>query len=551
MATSKYHKLEVSIHKILQGGVTLDEEETKKCNKHLEEIFLLLEYEMKKNPTFAALFRPKQYVGSFYENLKIDMPNEFDIDFELWLPSWIGELQVSESEQPGFCLLKLLENMSPISDPRKAEVKKQVKKWTDTEGFLLRCKVNEWMQSIVYKAINEYEKTNDEKMYKFTPSCHGPAVTLTVTHIEHPELCLSLDFVPVFVFEKWPTIENLRKWEPEMEEHKWYAVPKSSDYGTDFRICFWHQEKHLLLDTNQMKPVLKLIKKLRDIRKWKGISSYCIKTMFLWKTHANGKKYWQKSLGKTFIEMLNDLKNYLLDRKCLPFFWVEENDLLSKLNSDEKNNIGGYLKNMVDEIEKNLDVDGFLERYFNLPDRTEDQNHEPLPATLQSSNGGSFDTWNQGVTTRATYQGRVSNADVTEANRGGYVTPIVRHPSHSMPYQHLGVTTRAAYQGHVSDADVTEVYSGGYVTPVVRHPSHSIQYQNLRLPSSEEESGDETNWDMPVVSRSVNHNSQLHTRQQEDNTGTIAAIAVGVGAAALVGVGLLAHILGDNRRARE
>ncbi|XP_049808454.1 cyclic GMP-AMP synthase-like receptor isoform X4 [Schistocerca nitens] len=490
MATSKYHKLEESIHKILQGGVTLNEEETKKCNKHLEEIFLLLVYEMKKNPTFAALFRQKQYVGSFYENLKIDMPDEFDIDFELWLPSWIGELQVSKSEQPGFCRLKLLENMSPISDPRKAEVKKQVKKWTDTEGFLLRCKVNEWMQSIVYKAINEYENTNDEKMYKFTPSCHGPAVTLTVTLIEHPEPCLSLDFVPVFVFEKWPrpTIENLREWEPEMEEHKWYAVPKSSDYGTDFRICFWHQEKHLLCDTNQMKPVLKLIKKLRDIKNWKGLSSYYIKTMFLWKTHENGKKYWQKSLGKTLIEMLNDLKNYLLDRKCLPFFWVEENDLLSKLHADEKNNIGGYLQNMVDKIEKNLDVDGFLERYFNLPDRTEDQNHEPLPTTLQSSNGGSFDTWNQGVTTRATYQGRVSNADVTEAYSGGYVTPIVRHPSHSMPYQHLG---------------------------------------------------------------SVNHNSQLHTRQQEDNTGTIAAIAVGVGAAALVGVGLLAHILGNNRRARE
>ncbi|XP_049859034.1 cyclic GMP-AMP synthase-like receptor isoform X4 [Schistocerca gregaria] len=503
MPTSKYHKLEVSIHNILQGGVTLDEEDIKECNKHLEEVLLLLEHEMKKNPTFFELFRQKQYVGSFYENLKIDIPDEFDIDFELWLPSWIGELQVSESEQPGFCRLKLLENMSPISDPGKAEVKKQVKKWIDTEGFLLRCKVNEWMQSIVYKAINEYEKTNDEKMYKFTPSCHGPAVTLTVTLIEHPEPRLSLDFVPVFVFENDPEIENLRGWEPEMKERKWYAVPKSSDYGTDFRICFWHREKHLLSGTNQMKPVLKLIKKLRDIQKWKGISSYYIKTMFLWKTHANGKKYWQKSMGETFIEMLNDLKNYLLDRKCLPFFWVEENDLLSKLNSDEKDNIGGYLQNMVDKIEKNLDVDGFLERYFDLPDS---------------------------ATTRATYQGRVSNTDVTEAYSRGYVTPIVRHPSHSMPYQHLGVTTLTANQGHVSDADVTEVYREGYVTPIVRHPSHSMQHQNLR---------------------SVNHNSQLHTRQQEDNTGTIAAIAVGVGAVALVGVGLLAHILGDNRRARE
>ncbi|XP_049959161.1 cyclic GMP-AMP synthase-like receptor [Schistocerca serialis cubense] len=447
MAPYKYKNLEDSIQKILKGTVTLSDEEKKRYNKYLKEIFDVLENEMKKDPAFNALFRQKQYVGSFYENMKIDMPDEFDINFELCLPSYIGFVEVCSSEHPGFCQLRLLENTSSVPDTRKAEAKKQVKKWTDAEGFFSRYKVNQWMQSVVDKALRAYEQNYNQKIYKFNRSTSGPAVTLTVTLIKHPELRLSLDFVPVFVFEYWPTVENLREWTPEMKVEKWYAVPKSISNDKDFRLSFWHQEKYLLLGTDQMKSVLKLIKKLRDDQQWKGFSSYYIKTMFLWKTAANSRYYWRKGLGDTFIEMLNDFKDYLLKQNALPFFWIEENDLLSQLNPYEKQNIGGYLHHMLKDIERNLDKPGHLENYFKLRERVhpfeEDSNDEII--------------WN--------------------------------------------------------------------------------------------ESDEEVNWNPAIASRVINQDSSLLTRPQEDNFGTVAAVAVG--AAALFAVGLFAHILGDSRRARE
>lgn len=369
MAPYKYKNLEDSIHRILKGNVTLSEDDKKMYNRYLIEIFAVLEYEMKKDPAFFALFGQKQYVGSFYENLKIDMPDEFDINFELSLPSYIGHLEVCRSGQPGFCRLRLHENTSFESDSRKADAKRQVKNWTDFEGFLSRYKVNQWMQSVVDRALRAYVYNYEQKVFMFSRSMSGPAVTLTVTLINHPQVHLSLDFVPVFVFENWPHVENLREWIPEMVVQKWYAVPKSINNDRDFRLSFWHQERYLLLGTDQMKPVLKLVKKLRDDRQWKGFSSYYIKTMFLWKTDANGRYYWRKGLGETFIEMLNEQKNYLLNYKSLPFFWVKGNDLLSQLNPYEKQNIGGFLDRMIKDIERNLDKPGYLERYFNLHDR--------------------------------------------------------------------------------------------------------------------------------------------------------------------------------------
>lgn len=371
MAPYQYKYLEESIKTIVSRNVTINEEEKKRCNNILKQIFDIVESEMKKDNAFYALFRQKQYVGSYYENLKIDVPDEFDIDFELNVPSYIGVLEVCSSEEPGFCQLKLHGNPLVPSDPRKAEAQKEVKKWTDPEGFISRSKVNRWMQRVVDKALTEYSKKHTEKTFKFERSRSGPAETLFVTLNTRPNLRLSLDLVPVFVFGSWPRkLENLREWSPEMKEQRWYAVPKSKSSDRDFRLSFWHQEKHLLCGTYQMKPILKLMKKLRDDKTWKGISSYCIKTLFLWKTAANGKDYWRRGLGVIFIEMLTALKTFLLEEKALPFFWVKECDLLSQLHPAEKEGVGRFLRDMIRKIETKLDEQDFVLQYFNLKDRS-------------------------------------------------------------------------------------------------------------------------------------------------------------------------------------
>lgn len=115
--------------------------------------------------------------------------------------------------------------------------------------------------------------------------------------------------------------------------------------------------------------IFSLFQKLRDIQEWEGFSSYYIKTMFLWKTEDKGKAYWQKGLGETLLEMLEEMKKYLLEQKSLRFFWAEELDLLSQLKTEEKQNIGGFLDNMIKDVTKNLDKPGYIKKYFRRPDR--------------------------------------------------------------------------------------------------------------------------------------------------------------------------------------
>ncbi|XP_049808485.1 cyclic GMP-AMP synthase-like receptor [Schistocerca nitens] len=364
---ANYKALDSSIQKILKESISLDEQQKKQYNAKLQELFDIFETEMKKQEDFKALFRQKQYVGSYFENLKIEEPDEFDVDFELVIPSYVGELKVCASPHPGFCQLKL--NPPPAASSSGSDtVKTKVKRWFDEKGFMLRSKVHQWMQAVVDNALREYRSSDRKKTFKIARSYSGPAITLNVEHATQPEMKFSIDLVPVFVFQDWPTtVHKLHKYKKTMgDDKRWYAVPKSKESERDFRLSFWHQEKHLLSGKNQLKPVLKLMKKLRDVQNWKGIASYYLKTLFLWKNDTDYN--WSKSMGELFIEMLRELKEYLLVKKALPFYWVSECNLFSQLKDEQKKCMGGFLQRMIADIEKNLDKPDYLLKYFKLSD---------------------------------------------------------------------------------------------------------------------------------------------------------------------------------------
>jgi hypothetical protein len=44
--------------------------------------------------TFSVLYKQPHYVGSFYENLRVGRPNEFDINLELQLPMSKSDIEV-------------------------------------------------------------------------------------------------------------------------------------------------------------------------------------------------------------------------------------------------------------------------------------------------------------------------------------------------------------------------------------------------------------------------------------------------------------------------
>lgn len=58
--------------------------------------------------TFEALYKQPCYVGSYYENLRVGHPSEFDINLELQLPITESDIEVSfDHSMPSTFLKKL------------------------------------------------------------------------------------------------------------------------------------------------------------------------------------------------------------------------------------------------------------------------------------------------------------------------------------------------------------------------------------------------------------------------------------------------------------
>jgi hypothetical protein len=58
--------------------------------------------------TFRTLYKQPIYVGSYYENLRVGHPNEFDINLELQLPIGESDIEVSFDHNTPSSFLKKL-----------------------------------------------------------------------------------------------------------------------------------------------------------------------------------------------------------------------------------------------------------------------------------------------------------------------------------------------------------------------------------------------------------------------------------------------------------
>lgn len=93
---NRLRKPGVTILKEIVKTIKLDERliaENNKILKHFLDTFI---DEMKKiDPLFAELFQKLHYTGSFYSDLRISEPDEFDINLILKLPFKLSDFEVS------------------------------------------------------------------------------------------------------------------------------------------------------------------------------------------------------------------------------------------------------------------------------------------------------------------------------------------------------------------------------------------------------------------------------------------------------------------------
>ncbi|KAK2852597.1 hypothetical protein Q7C36_007798 [Tachysurus vachellii] len=301
--------------------------------------------------------------GSYYENLKICHPDEFDVMMTLCLER--VKLQPF-SEDGAFYSVEM-----------KRHTKHPLDKFINDDNNIMASEMLKDFREQIKQVISslEYDVTLERKKM----GC--PAVTLLV---KENGKNISMDFVlSLEVHSCWPAFTqdgfNIENWlgkKVKMEERRrpFYLVPKYEGRGNAeqdgimakdaWRISFSHVEKKILKNHGNSKTCceggqkccrkscLKLLKyllqRLKDeqLDEADKLCSYHAKTTLLHACAARVKdSEWADSeLSHCFQQLLRDFEQNL--RACkLPNFFIPSQNLLNGLNKKKCERLADYIEN--------------------------------------------------------------------------------------------------------------------------------------------------------------------------------------------------------------
>ncbi|KAG8194511.1 hypothetical protein JTE90_013263 [Oedothorax gibbosus] len=347
----------VTILKEILRTIKLDENLIAINNEILLRFLSSFIEEMKKHDElFGKLYQKNVYTGSFYSDLRISEPDEFDINLVLKMPFKPGDIEINYHPQvPSYAKFHL-KNEAAMTVTHPTLVRKLFK-----DGYLMPEAVRKWIQSVVDKALQTYKLPHG--ITRIIPSSSGPARTIQLVK---PRGIIDIDLVPVIscvMGTKQPGIDGRvnAKFQPILET---FLVPKPyspsgqapvnrNEIPRLWRTHFPDAENKLIHDVGCVKPVIKLLKLLRDKENWKILASYYLKTVVMWMIlENNDKTYWKEDkLDLRFIEALKRLAAFVKDRK-IPYFFSKKYNLIEKMNENQAFNLYNRITALINYVEK-------------------------------------------------------------------------------------------------------------------------------------------------------------------------------------------------------
>jgi len=373
MAEKKEERaVETVLNYVHKNHIALQDEDMKRNGEHfrkvLEHLILLMKEE---DPLFNRIYSRICGAGSYYDGLKVGKPEEFDMDIVIRLPINYEEA-VIENANPvpaAFTKVKITRALDLLRQhPDWTSAYRSMDKWRDKDGFLLQTEFRQWVEGVVNKALNRLEKKEpncfklkiQDSEYTVSLKKSGPALTFAITILAE-NVVVDVDFVPVieFTYPKWPP-QHVRRLDDQLiaaKKTSWFIVPKprktANPDGTIWRLAFHEQERQMISGKSSLKPVCRLLKKLRDSQGL-NIASYYLKTLFLWEIDKNkSPDFWNKKHGHLFMHMLKVLEQSLECGK-IPYYWDKRYNLLDGFQDAHKQNLACRLKNIIANIEKNV-----------------------------------------------------------------------------------------------------------------------------------------------------------------------------------------------------
>ncbi|XP_022226922.2 uncharacterized protein LOC111077086 [Drosophila obscura] len=281
--------------------------------------------------------------GSYGDNLKVSMPNEFDLVIHLVFPENDRIIVKPDPRRPGNVTLDMTKVMEAIRDKEPLKpIYEQLQKLVNGKNMLLEDKLQNWLTSLMTQTLKkignqiEVKKSISTLKYK---RC-GPAHTIFV---DGP--CqFSVDFVPGIKLTAAQSVLTGEQKQHFGRSTHWDAIPKplkpAQPDNISFRASYYVAEHELIKDKGNLKSAVRLLKKFRDTKQNLGnLKSYYIKTVFLWEVTKRDRRYWQSPLNEIFIEMIGKLANALKvtsGNGQLPFFWDPKLDMIADLSSIQR-----------------------------------------------------------------------------------------------------------------------------------------------------------------------------------------------------------------------
>ncbi|XP_054714361.1 cyclic GMP-AMP synthase-like [Uloborus diversus] len=348
------------LQKILKNEIKIDDEEKTNGKKVVNSFLETLRQYLKKNEETYCIFNRFNFTGSSYQDLKISKATEYDINVVLVVSSkfFILEPEFFESTH-AYAKIRWEPKDTDISlsiPMQKVNVIKFLKN-TSEDYYIVPRKITSWFQS----HIDNFLRGNHafENIIKsVTTRQSGPARTMDVDTIFG--YTISIDLAPVFIFPNSYFNDKMEHHFTDIKNPFFYMVPKvyrgdalsERETSIAWRLDFTNTEEHVLHNKLCAKPIIKLLKLLRDKENWRDLASYYIKTVMLWKVNANpSNEYWNNTyIFERLLEVMKLLHNYLQEQH-LPFFFYKPHNLIYKMNQLQCQNWSYRLEHIISEID--------------------------------------------------------------------------------------------------------------------------------------------------------------------------------------------------------
>jgi hypothetical protein len=321
---------------------------------------------------FEALYRRPFYGGSYYDRLHVKtlgQSYDYDLDLLLSIPKKASPTLI-RSLIPGHIKLQV-QNVSWFETSSVYTKFKKI--FLDDHNFLITDKALRWMESVVQKSFNRLLLLPfvtsyllvGAKEFPIRFSKSGPALTL---HVGVGDCTLDVDLVISFVFTKdeWPH-DSPNPYSKYLScggsscFNEFFIVAKKPKDVPDYvlperhwRLSFQEQERQLIANKGRLKPVGRLLKKLKKKQQHDKIASYYIKTVLLFMVEQRSDAFWQQSLSHVFLDALETYTKYIRNKK-IPYYWNEEYNLIGHVDHRTLTNFADKLENIIEDIKRNPD----------------------------------------------------------------------------------------------------------------------------------------------------------------------------------------------------